>query len=180
VQEGHGARNTGIRDKTKMMSPRSLKGWTFGKKRWKGPECNNGIRNRGLRQQLRGSKQIKNQGTRRQLRLKNKTTSEEFNRKVFGLECVKRATGMSIRLWKMRNWTLWMGWPPSRVENQELGILEGLAPSKTEEKPTSSISVRRAGYVGAPATPGVMARRGKEKNEENLWMMVIHLDLQAR
>jgi hypothetical protein len=32
-----------------------------------------------------------------------------------------------------------------------------------EEKPTSSVSTRRAGYVGAPATPGVMAHWGKEK-----------------
>jgi hypothetical protein len=43
---------------------------TFGKRRGKGPECNNGIRDRGLRQELRGSKRIRNQGTRRQLRLK--------------------------------------------------------------------------------------------------------------
>jgi hypothetical protein len=65
------------------------------------------------------------------------------------------------------------GLAPSRVENQELGIVEGSAPSKTEEKPTSSVSVRRAGYVGAPDTPGViMAHHGKEKKEENLWMMV--------
>jgi hypothetical protein len=35
------------------------KEWTFGKRRWKGPECNKGIRNQGLRQQLRGSKQMK-------------------------------------------------------------------------------------------------------------------------
>jgi hypothetical protein len=61
----------------------------FGKRRWKGPECNNGIRDRGLRQQLRGSKWIKNPGTRRQLPLKIKRTSEEFNRKAFGLEFVK-------------------------------------------------------------------------------------------
>jgi hypothetical protein len=30
--------------------------------------------------------------------------------------------------------------------------MAGLAPSEAEEKPTSSISVRRAGKVGAPAT----------------------------
>jgi hypothetical protein len=34
-------------------------GRKFGKRRWKGPECNNGIMNRGLKEQLRGSKRIK-------------------------------------------------------------------------------------------------------------------------
>jgi hypothetical protein len=57
------------------------------------------------------------------------------------------------------------GSAPSGAENQELGIVEGLVPSKTEEKSTSSVSIRRAGYVGAPDIPGVMAHRGKEKNE---------------
>jgi hypothetical protein len=58
------------------------------------------------------------------------------------------------------------------AENEELDLVKGSAPSKTEEKPTSSISIRRARYVGALATPGVMAHCGKEKNEENLWMIV--------
>jgi hypothetical protein len=61
------------------------------------------------------------------------------------------------------------GSAPSGAENQGLGIVEGSTPSKMEEKPTSNVSVGRAGYVGAPATPGVMAHRGREKN---LWMMV--------
>jgi hypothetical protein len=41
--------------------------------------------------------------------------------------------------------------------------VQGSAISKREENPTSSVSVRRPGYVGAPATPGVMAHHGKEK-----------------
>jgi hypothetical protein len=36
---------------------RNPKGRAFGKRRWKGPECNNGMRDRGLREQLRASKQ---------------------------------------------------------------------------------------------------------------------------
>jgi hypothetical protein len=65
------------------------------------------------------------------------------------------------------------GLAPSRVENQELGIVERSTASKMEEKLTSSISIRRTGYVGAPATPGVTAHRGKEKKkEESLRMMV--------
>jgi hypothetical protein len=54
----------------------------------------------------------------------------------------------------------------SRAENQGLGIVEGLAPSKMEEKPTSSISVSRARYVEAPDTPGVLAHHGKEEGGE--------------
>jgi hypothetical protein len=41
--------------------------------------------------------------------------------------------------------------------------VERLTPSKTEEKPTSSICVRIAGYVEALATPGVMAHCRKEE-----------------
>jgi hypothetical protein len=54
------------------------------------------------------------------------------------------------------------GSAPFGAENQGLGTVKGSAPSKTEEIPTSSVSIRRAGYVGAPATPGVMAHRCKE------------------
>jgi hypothetical protein len=53
--------------------------------------------------------------------------------------------------------------------------VEGSAPSKTEEKPTRSVSVRRAGNAGAPATVG-----GRERELENLRMIVIPLDLLAR
>jgi hypothetical protein len=41
-----------------------------------------------------------------------------------------------------------------------------------EVKPTSRVSVRRAGYVGALATPGVMAHHGKEIKRRNPWMML--------
>jgi hypothetical protein len=59
------------------------------------------------------------------------------------------------------------------MKNQGLDLVEGSAPSKTEDKPVSSVCVRRAGYVGVPATLGVIAHRGKEKKkEENLWLMV--------
>jgi hypothetical protein len=52
--------------------------------------------------------------------------------------------------------------------------MDGPALSKTEAKPTSSISGRRVGYVGAPATPGFMAHHRKEKKreEKNFWFMV--------
>jgi hypothetical protein len=57
------------------------------------------------------------------------------------------------------------GTASSGVENKGLSIVEGSNISKTEEKPTSSVSVRRAG-VGAPTTPGVTAQRGKEKKSK--------------
>jgi hypothetical protein len=63
-----------------------LRGRTSRKKRWKVPECKT---------------RIKNPGTRRKLRLKMKRTSEEFSRKAFGLEFMKRAIRMSNGLWKM-------------------------------------------------------------------------------
>jgi hypothetical protein len=52
---GHGCK---VYDQISVVQG-TRKGWTFGK-RWKGPECNSGIRDRGLRQQLQGSKLIKN------------------------------------------------------------------------------------------------------------------------
>jgi hypothetical protein len=70
------------------VAPRRPKGRTFGRRRWKYPERNNVIRN---------------PGTKRQLRLKFEETSEEFDRKALDLEFVKRATGMSSRLRKIRN-----------------------------------------------------------------------------
>jgi hypothetical protein len=47
--------------------------------------------------------------------------------------------------------------------------VEGSAPSEAEKEAAHGI---RAGDVEAQATPGVMAHHGKEKNEENLWIMV--------
>jgi hypothetical protein len=50
-------------------------------------------------------------------------TSEELNRKAFGLEFVKRATRMSSGLRKMRNWNLRGGCPPLewKIKNWTLG-----------------------------------------------------------
>jgi hypothetical protein len=62
------------------------------------------------------------------------------------------------------------------VENREVDVVEGLAPSKMEKEPTSSVSVGRAGYVEAPPTLGNIAPTGW-KTEEKLWIMVIHLYL---
>jgi hypothetical protein len=44
-------------DNVAARSPRER---TSGMRRWKGPECNNGMRDRGLKQQLRGNERINN------------------------------------------------------------------------------------------------------------------------
>jgi hypothetical protein len=69
----------------------------------------------------------------------------------------------------MRNWTLWRGQPPPEWTGH-CGMLD---PSKTEEKPTSSFRVIRAGCVGARAILELWPSVGKrKKKEENVWMMV--------
>jgi hypothetical protein len=65
---------------------------------------------------------------------------------------------------------------------EELELVESSAPSEAEKEAAHGV---RAGYVGAPATPGVMAPHcwreggGRERervkrkdNEENLWIMM--------
>jgi hypothetical protein len=44
-----------------------------------------------------------------QLQRGSERTTSKFHRKALRLEFVKQATGMSIGLQKMRNWTLWRG-----------------------------------------------------------------------
>jgi hypothetical protein len=66
------------------------------------------------------------------------------------------------------------GWDFQRVtKNKELELVEELAPSKAEKEAAHGV---RAGYVGALATPGVMAptvwrERERDKIRE-LWIMV--------
>jgi hypothetical protein len=73
---------------------------------WKGPGCNNGMRDEDLKQKLRGNERINNSGIRRLLRLKIERTSEELDRKTFGLEFVKRAFGISSEIQRIIEWTL--------------------------------------------------------------------------
>jgi hypothetical protein len=105
-----------------------------------------------------GANGTRNRDFEEQLRLGSERTSNGRYRRAIRLETVKRAVGISSGLRKIRNWTLWRGrTPPKR-------------------KSTSSVSVRRVGNVGAPATRdsySLPLGRKREKNEENLWMMVI-------
>jgi hypothetical protein len=84
---------------------RSHKGPTVKKRRRKGPECNNGIRNRGLKEQLRlGSN-----------RAFNKTV-----RQIIGMEVAKRPDEFSIGLRKMSDWILWRSRPPPKRKKRLL------------------------------------------------------------
>jgi hypothetical protein len=76
------------------------------------------------------------------------------------------AAGMSSGLRKMKNCTLWRGRPPPEQNIKDWALWRGRPTPKRDETPTSSVGVRRARYVGAPATPGVMAHRGKEKTRK--------------
>jgi hypothetical protein len=51
------------------------------------------------------------------------------------------------------------------TKNQGLGIVEGHTPSETEEETASSVGVRRAGNVGAPATVGRKGERERERQK---------------
>jgi hypothetical protein len=106
------------------------KGRTFEERRWNGPECNNGIRDRGWRQQLRGSKRMKDLGGRRPLCLRKeratrngiggwssgrlkKTVSEIFRGKI-----ARQVVGTSSGLRRMMDWALWRGRPPPKRKKQ--------------------------------------------------------------
>lgn len=55
------------------------------------------------------------------------------------------------------------------TKNDALDIVDGSTPSKKEKEMAHRAG---AGNAEALAAPGVMPHHGKEKNEENLWMMV--------
>jgi hypothetical protein len=83
--------------------PETTKGRTSGKRRWNGPECKIGI---------------KDSGTRRQPHLKIERRSEGLERKPFRLQVMRRAVGMSSRLRKVRDRTMWRVRPPPKRGNR--------------------------------------------------------------
>jgi hypothetical protein len=113
---------------SRKVAQRSPIGGAFQCKCQRGPECSNGIRDRGRR--------IKDLRTRRQLRLKDKWTSQQIDRKTFYEisrgKIVKRAPGMYIGLRQGRNWTLWRGRPPlKRKKEHGAGAGDVEAPAAT-------------------------------------------------
>jgi hypothetical protein len=91
-------------------------GRTFGKRRWKGLEYSNGLRSRGVEEQVhlkKGRKPAKNMGGRRrhQPRLEIMGKNNKVFRKTMHLEFIKRANWTSSGLQRIKDWTLWRGRP---------------------------------------------------------------------
>jgi hypothetical protein len=86
-----------VRDMARtMVHQEHQKRWTFRRRRRAHLECNKGIRNWHFNEQLHlGSKRI----------------SGGIYTKALMLEIVKQAVGISSRLQKVRDWTLWRGQP---------------------------------------------------------------------
>jgi hypothetical protein len=112
--------NCGLRKEVtasrKKFAQRSPTGGAFESRCRRGPECSNGIRDRGRRR-------LKDPSTRGQLRLKIKWTSEQTDRKIFYRilreKIPKQVVETSSSLQQMRNWTLWRG-PPLPKQKKEL------------------------------------------------------------
>jgi hypothetical protein len=51
--------------------------------------------------------------------------SEGIDRKTFGLEYVKRETGMFTGLWKVTDWTVWRGQRHPEPENKDRMLWRG-------------------------------------------------------
>jgi hypothetical protein len=85
------------------VAPRTSKRQTFGRRHQPKPEHKNGIRNRGLRQQLQSKREF-----------------TKIYRKTMGLEIVRRIVGPSVRLQKIRNWMLRRGRPPPKWKKKLL------------------------------------------------------------
>jgi hypothetical protein len=80
--------------------------------RRKGPECKNGIRYRGLKQQQRGSERKKDPGDRWPIYVRTKRITSMIYRNTIELEIVKRAVRISSglrKIRKLRKWALWRG-----------------------------------------------------------------------
>jgi hypothetical protein len=65
-----------------------------------------------VRKEMSGKTGRMNQGSRQEPRLGNRTTLGRIIRKATELETAKQMVRTSIRLQKMRDWTLWRGRPP--------------------------------------------------------------------
>jgi hypothetical protein len=92
------------------IAPRTRKGRMEGNKRLKGPECKNGIRDRGIRQQLCSETGIKDPGTRRQLRPRIEKMSDE----IFRGKIANQVVGTPRGLQRTMHWILWRVRPPPK------------------------------------------------------------------
>jgi hypothetical protein len=103
-------------------------GRTLEIRRWKGPECNN---------------EIKDRGARRQIRLGSEGALNKTVRQTLGQEVAKRAVEFFIGLLEVSDWTLWRGRPPPKRKN--------IRPKHSPRKRTKMMTVyldRLASYQG--------------------------------
>jgi hypothetical protein len=95
-------------------------------RRWKYSECNNGIRDKGLKQRLRGNKQMKDPTTNRiegwsQGKRAPQGIGGTLKKDIYEIssEIMEHVVGTSSRLPKMKNWNLWRGWPPQKQKRKQ-------------------------------------------------------------
>jgi hypothetical protein len=81
----------------------TLKRWTFGKRQQRKQE---------------GINEIRNQGSRQEPHLSSRTALGRIFRKTAELEITKQTVGTSIRLQKIRDWTVWRGWVPPKQKKR--------------------------------------------------------------
>jgi hypothetical protein len=89
---------------------------------WKYPECNRGIRYRGLKQRLRVRKQMKDRTTNaiggcrsgQQSHLGRGGMRKMIFHETVGRKTVKQIAGSSVGLRQDKDWTLWRGRPPPK------------------------------------------------------------------
>jgi hypothetical protein len=79
-----------------------------------GLRCNNGIRDRGQKQQLHGNRRIEGVCGKLPLHFGNKKASKGIYCKTTGLKILKRAVGISSGLRRIINQTLWRDRPPPK------------------------------------------------------------------
>jgi hypothetical protein len=63
---------------------------------------------------LEGSTGVKDPNTRQHRRLKNEKTAGLIFEKTFRMQIAKWEDGSSVRSLKIKDWTLWRGWPPAK------------------------------------------------------------------
>jgi hypothetical protein len=108
-------------------------------RRWIGPECNSGIRDRVLKQKLQGSKRIKDLGGRVPLCPRNDRTPSWTYRET--IDSAKQKGGSYAASRKIKDWTLWRVDPLQNKKQKKAvragaGNVEVLAPNDTEKKET--------------------------------------------
>jgi hypothetical protein len=98
----------------------SPEGQMSGMRPKRSPGCNNGTSDRGQKQPLRGNRRIEDLCSKLPLHFANKKATNGIYWKTIRLEILKRAVGISSRLQRIINLTLWRDRPPSEKEEEPI------------------------------------------------------------